>query len=239
MQSDKLVLELPTSWNKVTVQQYNDITGILTSTVLKDEVKYMHIISILSGEPFETIEKLDVIDFQKILKNLGWLSDEVTPNEKFNPHFKLNGVDYFINLEPTKLTAAEYVDILYLAKVDNILLEVPKILARFIKPVKVTKNIFGKKSFEVLPFETEDLEMELEDMYIRDAIAVFNFFLKTLKTLIESTLNSLELQMKKYRMRMKVQRSLKLKPSQKVLDGLETSLKLHQQLTDLYKMFMR
>lgn len=244
MMSDKeKTIKIKTSWSDVTIQDYMDIVNIMSSTVLQDVDKFVNVISILSGEDTETISEIPIPVYNQLLNKIDFINEQVVPNKKFRPLMNLNGLDYFINLEIGKMKTWQYIDIITLSSDESAELmdNLHKILARFIYPVRVKKNILGvRKQEPITGFEVEDVEdIILKHMKITDALAVFDFFLNSFMRIIDHTKTSLMLEMKKMRLRMKVLKFFKRPIPQTVLDGYAQSLTLHEQLDGLGMLFTK
>lgn len=102
---DKIKINIPDSWNQVTVNQYQLITNLKKSTSI-------NIISILTNQDEEIIKSLDINTITTIINHLGW-TNTIDIKEVYKPIIKIDNKEYGFISKLTSLTAGEWIDLEY------------------------------------------------------------------------------------------------------------------------------
>ena len=160
------MIQLPKSWSQVTLEQFVEF-----STIDKEQGAYHYnseALSILSDEPIEVIEDMDVDDMSELVKENQWCSSE--PSKRYK--HELLGMKF----KPfNKLTLYEYIDLDYFFT-DNYVTNLDKVCAICYRHSKV--NEWGNEILEPYEFDC-NLRAELfHDLPITDVYGIINEFLK-------------------------------------------------------------
>lgn len=104
----EITLNIPSSWHEVSIKNFTRLMTLSGKNPYEDT---LIIISILSGEDVDSIRKLPATWFEsyKIAEKLAFLQKDppqVMPLDKF----EINGNKYNVALNPSKWTAAQYLD---------------------------------------------------------------------------------------------------------------------------------
>jgi len=210
-------------WKTKTIQEYQDILGILGSTLLTDYIKYLNIIACLEKKEVDWVEEnFTAADFERYIQTLGWLNTAPEPDDKFKPTQYINGKKYKFTLEVNKLTASRYIDICEISAQNNLIQDLPIIMALLSDSTNIDEAITDMKQLE-----------------ITTALGILNFFFRSLMRIINSTRTSLISQLKALHLRIKIMRWLRLKPRQQDLDGCELLMQLLNKVTDLTQKYTK
>lgn len=134
-------LELPGSWEDITIKQFSDITNAKEN--INDDLELMiEILSILSGVERQKLDQLDLVNLSKCYRALSFL-DQFKVKEEPTARFEIDGVHYFADFKITNLTAGQYIDLKHFTKDPKLTIaNMHNVLAVFYIPV-------GKKYGEV------------------------------------------------------------------------------------------
>lgn len=113
----KLKIELPNSWNDVTIGEYIDISQITPGLT---EVEYvLNVLNILTGEDIVTLSQILPEEMNKIANVLSFML--VPPNvNNLIKEFNINGVKYTYNREFDKMTVGEQISYEILLEKDKL-----------------------------------------------------------------------------------------------------------------------
>jgi len=104
-------IELPTSWDGITVGKFQELYPVLESDgKLVERVPAM--ISVLSGVPLEDVKKISLNDYKTISKSLKFL-DELETLRDIKDDFKVGKVKYAIDLDINNMSGAQYMDFMH------------------------------------------------------------------------------------------------------------------------------
>jgi hypothetical protein len=96
-------ITIPDNWNGVTVEQFCKLGK------LDAEQQIAEVISILSGEQLEEIEKLDTQAIGQILSNMTWFF-ELPPEDKYNKVIEIEGKEYSL-MNMSDFSIREWIDL--------------------------------------------------------------------------------------------------------------------------------
>lgn len=119
------------TWEKVTVEGLIKIANLSTSDM--DAIdKQVAVLSVASGIPEDTLWNYSKADIVKLSKKFDWLTD--LPPEKKASRFEAGGYTWIPQLNISKLSLSQYVDLVEYLKdpINNI----PAMLATVSEPVK-------------------------------------------------------------------------------------------------------
>ena len=71
-------IKIPADWRAVSIGQFQQITGISGSRNMLELDKHIAVISVLSGLPAETIERLPFIELMKLVQATSWIAEPPT-----------------------------------------------------------------------------------------------------------------------------------------------------------------
>lgn len=186
-------IEIPTSWNDITIGHYIQLRPIL-STEMNDVSKVINILCVLTGKKREEIKELSVEQYHKLVKKMSFLNTEL-PKELKKRRFLIGGKWYEFKYEANKLLFGEYINLMeILQKANNneevIYENLHTILTIICRPVY--KTMFGFKNAEV---DGEVIRQTAENFYnnmpITIAYPIGVFFYNRLPHLTEVIRTSL------------------------------------------------
>lgn len=159
----KFEIEIPTSWNDITIGHYIQLRPIL-ATEMNDVSKVINILCVLTGKKREEIKQLSVEQYHKLVKKMSFLNTEL-PKELKKRRFLVGGKWYEFKYEANKLLFGEYVNLMeILQKANNneevIYENLHTILTIICRPVY--KTMFGFKNAEV---DGEVIRQTAENFY--------------------------------------------------------------------------
>ena len=131
-------IEVPTSWNEVTLKQFDKLLEISNNKDLTIAEREIRLIATLTNTDISVIQNLDAPSFQNISNNLSFLN---TKPEKRVPvdSFVLNGKDYHADLAPVNWTAGQFLDYKVLAG-EDIDKKAARLIACFVYPEGAAYN---------------------------------------------------------------------------------------------------
>ena len=131
-------IEVPTSWNEVTLKQFDKILEISNNKDLTIAEREIRLIATLTNTEISVIQNLDAPSFQNISNKLSFLN---TKPEKRVPvdSFVLNGKDYHADLTPVNWTAGQFLDYKVLAG-EDIDKKAARLIACFVYPEGAAYN---------------------------------------------------------------------------------------------------
>jgi hypothetical protein len=168
------MIKLPRSWSQVTIEQFIEFSGID-----RDQGAYHYnseALSILSDEPMEVIEDMDVDDMAELVAEAKWCTSE--PSKRY-----INEV-LGMKFKPlSKLTLYEYIDLDYFFT-DNYVTNLDKVCAICYRHSKV--NEWGDEIFEPYEFDCNIRAELFHDLPITDVYGIINEFLKYRDTFLKN-----------------------------------------------------
>jgi hypothetical protein len=196
-------------WNKVSVGQYQQIDIILRSDLLPLD-KELHIYSILFGRPVEWFEELPLSELVKYRQRTEFLKE--LPKDILTARVKVAQRRYQLTLNIESLTGGDFIDLTtYTKNKDEIIENMHKLLAIFMKPVKPW-YYFGKMNVPL-----KEREADAKRMVMSDAYPLTLFFCKVLNNLPTAMQDYLKKELDKL-IKM-VRKELKKKDSKSTGDG--------------------
>ena len=168
------MIQLPKQWSQVTLEQYIEFNKIA-----KDQGAYYYnseALSILSNEPMEVIEDLDVDELTQLIKDNKWCASE--PSKRYK-HDMLG-----MKFKPfSKLTLYEYIDLDYYF-VNDYIGNLANICAICYRQTRV--NEWGEEILEPYDFDCTLRAEKFYDLPITDVYGVLHEFIKYRDTFLKN-----------------------------------------------------
>jgi hypothetical protein len=129
-------IELPNSWEGVTIEQFQALQKILAEK--GDEyATNVAIISIMSGVPVDEIETYSLKTYAKCMRTLSFLSEQLLGQVQKVVEF--GGLRYDVITDVYKLNGGQYITLMHLMKdPDKVIDQLHEIMAVFLVPKKKT-----------------------------------------------------------------------------------------------------
>ena len=179
------------NWNEISINRYKQLQNAINNIedVGDDEINVLNqniaIISILSDVDEDIVADLTTHEFSKLVGGISFLKEMPKPKPKTK--YRLNGIEYELNLDFKEMTMSRYIDYHTLAvdKQKNIV----QLLACFLIP-KDKKYCEG--------YRIEDAINDIGNyLSVADAYSLLFFFVLIYRSLMQATLNYLNKKMKK------------------------------------------
>jgi len=121
------------SWDKITVQQFQDIHRLSITADIDTDTKVERVVSIVYDKTEREVEEMLLKDFNKAAKECSFLLTDQIPGKPVR-EIKTNGRRYAIEYNPRKLKYRQYIEVLtYASKpIENLHL----IMASIVNPVR-------------------------------------------------------------------------------------------------------
>ena len=160
------MIKLPQNWSQVTLEQFIEFSGID-----REQGAYHYnseALSILSDEPIEVIEDMDVDELAELVAEAKWCTSE--PSKRYK--HELLGMKF----KPfNKLTLYEYIDLDYFFG-DNYITNLDKVCAICYRHSKV--NEWGDEVLEPYEFDCNIRAEKFHDLPITDVYGIVHEFMK-------------------------------------------------------------
>jgi len=168
------MIQLPKQWSQVTLEQYIEFNKIA-----KDQGAYYYnseALSILSNEPMEVIEDLDVDELTQLIKDNKWCASE--PSKRYK--YEMLGMKF----KPfSKLTLYEYIDLDYYF-VNDYIGNLANICAICYRQTRV--NEWGEEILEPYDFDCTLRAEKFYDLPVTDVYGVLHEFIKYRDTFLKN-----------------------------------------------------
>jgi hypothetical protein len=170
----------------ISVKQFIELKTIIDAKNYADEIdREVDLLSTLTGKEKEFFLNLNLYDWRKYRNELSVLNlDKIEPKaERF---IKANGKIYAPIYEFDELTAGQLVDITHFLKnPENLIQNLPQILASFCVPTK--RTLFGRKKLSYLSVPHSKVAEDMKAASIFDAYSIAVFFCHVLNSFLENT----------------------------------------------------
>ena len=121
---------IKTSWDELTWREYEQVEQILSADI-PASYKTINLVALLAGQNVDTIEKLTVPAFQRLLPALEFLNTK--PETHYHKlEYTVNGREYDFKGKIDEITTAQYID--YRTYMDEETKDVVKWMSVFIIP---------------------------------------------------------------------------------------------------------
>ena len=168
------MIKLPKKWSQVTLEQFIEF-----SAIDKEQGAYHYnseALSILSDEPIDTIEDLDVDEMAELVAEAKWCTSE--PSKRYK--HELLGMKF----KPlNKLTLYEYIDLDYYFN-NNYITNLDKVCAICYRQSKV--NEWGDEVLEPYEFDCNIRAERFLDLPITDVYGIVHEFLNYRDTFLKN-----------------------------------------------------
>ena len=185
-------IELPNSWEGVTVEQFQALQKILAEK--GDEyATNVAIISIMSGTPMDEIETYSLKTYAKCMNTLSFLTEQLVGEVQKAVEF--GGVRYDVITDVYKLNGGQYITLMHLMKdPDKVIDQLHEVMAVFLVPRK--KTWYGWKKGKYDPERHKEISeaMLQAPMTIVQPLSAFflTSYLKSAKHILESSVKKAE-----------------------------------------------
>ena len=185
-------IELPNSWEGVTVEQFQALQKILAEK--GDEYPTnVAIISIMSGVPMDEIETYSLKTYAKCMQTLSFLTEQLVGEVQKVVEF--GGVRYDVITDVYKLNGGQYITLMHLMKdPDKVIDQLHEIMAVFLVPKK--RTWYGWKSQKYNADNHKEIAeaMLQAPMTIVQPLSAFFLasYLKSAKHILESSVKKAE-----------------------------------------------
>jgi hypothetical protein len=171
---------------ELSVKKFLHLKDIIEAKHFDNEIdREIALLVCLTGKPEDFFLNLTMSDLRTWTRKTDFLSLEQIEG-KPQRLIKANGNYYAPVYDFSKLTAGQLVDITYFLKEpENLLFNLPKILASFCLPTK--RTLTGRKNLAYLSTPHEKVAEDMESASILDAYSIAVFFWNVLKGFLQST----------------------------------------------------
>lgn len=179
------------NWDDVKLIDLEAI-ALLNEVKIPDDLKMIELLSILSDIPYDDIMKLSAADMMKLSKEMAFLTTEV-PKTVVKPTLEINGKKYNHILNPTEITAGQFLDYKILIQQKDIDKKMARLIACFTVPDGCN---YGEG------YDTEELvNLINENVSVVEGQSIVDFFMLQFyafsEALATSSIKKLKKQMKK------------------------------------------
>ena len=183
-------IEVPTSWNEVTLKQFDKILEISNNKDLTIAEREIRLIAALTDTDISVIQYLDAPSFQNISNKLSFLN---TKPEKKVPvdSFILNGKDYHADLTPVNWTAGQFLDYKVIAG-EDIDKKAARLIACFVYPLGAAYNDGS--------YDVEDVVNDINEyMTVSEVTGFTDFFMLQYTAFAKAILAYLKRKVKRWK----------------------------------------
>lgn len=218
------------SWMEVTIKEFKEIKEITNSN--KSEMdKSIEIAAVLSGLEVDDIEELAIIDLNKLIKSIEFISQPINRVNMSNT-IVINSVLFSINKNISTLTVSQYLNLIEYSK--DFEKNIHNILGIFVRPCKVNKSLFGTTKYKIIDVDdAENAEYIRENMSIVYCNELMLFFSEVYNSLIKYTLNLMKMMRMRMLIRMRIRRFFKLPVQKEIWDGLDVLMQFQKKLEEV------
>ena len=182
---------LPKSWSDISIKKYINYLKTFDNT-LDDFEKLIIRLSILTDMSYEEVSNIPLPEINKINKALDWVVT-TEPNKELKDTFKIQGTEYKITLDATKLTGGQYASIS--TKIGKEGVNSFDILHDILASISLPLGVDIK---DIEPsYYPKTAELFLNNLSIADAYPVGVFFCEVSKNLTQGIQDYLAKELKK------------------------------------------
>jgi len=185
-------IELPNSWEGVTVEQFQALQRILAEK--GDEyATNVAIISIMSGTPMDEIETYSLKTYAKCMNTLSFLTEQLVGEVQKAVEF--NGKKYQVITDVYDLNGGQYITLMHLMKdPDKVIDQLHEIMAVFLVPKKKTWYGWKKQPYNADKHKEIAEQMLQAPMTIVQPLSAFflSSYLASAKHILESSVRQAE-----------------------------------------------
>lgn len=108
----KIKITIPTSYDDITIDQYQRITAVLKMKSLTPEDRNLALLSILTNRPVKELVNVRAADIDKVTGGLAWLLNIPAAEElPLVDRFHLDGKEYGFIPDPQNMSVGEFADL--------------------------------------------------------------------------------------------------------------------------------
>ncbi len=185
-------IELPNSWEGVTVKQFQALQRILAEK--GDEyATNVAIISIMSGTPMDEIETYSLKTYAKCMQTLSFLTEQLVGEVQKAVEF--GGIKYDVITDVYKLNGGQYITLMHLMKdPDKVIDQLHEIMAVFLVPKKKTWYGWKKQPYNADKLFFSSRRRHTRPMTIVQPLSAFflSSYLMSAKHILESSVRKAE-----------------------------------------------
>jgi len=185
-------IELPNSWEGVTIEQFQALQKILAEK--GDEyATNVAIISIMSGVPVDEIETYALKTYAKCMRTLSFLSEQLVGEVQKVVEF--GGLRYDVITDVYKLNGGQYITLMHLMKdPDKVIDQLHEVMAVFLVPKKKTWYGWKKQPYNSEKHKEISEAMLQAPMTIVQPLSAFflTSYLKSARHILESSVRKAE-----------------------------------------------
>ena len=185
-------IELPNSWEGVTIEQFQALQKILAEK--GDEyATNVAIISIMSGVPVDEIETYALKTYAKCMRTLSFLSEQLVGEVQKVVEFE--GLRYDVITDVYKLNGGQYITLMHLMKdPDKVIDQLHEVMAVFLVPKKRTWYGWKKQPYNSEKHKEISEAMLQAPMTIVQPLSAFflTSYLKSARHILESSVRKAE-----------------------------------------------
>jgi len=185
-------IELPNSWEGVTIEQFQALQKILAEK--GDEYPTnVAIISIMSGVPMDEIETYSLKTYAKCMQTLSFLTEQLVGEVQKAVEF--GGLRYDVITDVYKLNGGQYITLMHLMKdPDKVIDQLHEIMAVFLVPKKKVWYGWKKQPYDSEKHkEVADAMLQAPMTIVQPLSAFFlTSYLKSAKHILESSVRKAE-----------------------------------------------
>lgn len=172
---------LANSYDELSVELWQEVQEILKDKETDAIDKNVQLVGLLYDIPDEAAYELPLDQFSDMLDGIGWLTkDPVVPHAA--PGYEINGNKYIVNLNPSKITTAQYIDF------RSVNTDVPKNLHLILACIMVP---YGHEYND--GYDMEQVQKDIRTgMRMTHALALVRFFFQQYIRLTTNSLSSLK-----------------------------------------------
>lgn len=159
-------MNLPKSWNDVTVSQYIEVSKVLNGT--SNFESQLELLGVLADLPIEDIEDLEIDEFTNLLDKINFIQSE--PNKRY-----ATKIDDLTFKPFNKIKVGEFIDIEHFVTKDYIE-NLPTICAIIYKRTII--NTWGVLEYEPHAYDLEDRIKHFEHISINSVYGVITSYLE-------------------------------------------------------------
>lgn len=235
---DKKEYTLKNTWEEYSIQNYFDIRELLLSKILTDEQKYAHILAIALSKPVDDIENMPINHFMALIKYMNFLQNSELPSISIPKSIELGGKLFKININIKNISTEMYLNINHHLSNELESERLINIIANIIRPAKKVKSFYCEKIVNVdIDDMDEHTKFIADNVNIILANSIIVFFYQVMKVLTLSSITSLENQIKRTKMRLKLKKKLGIIKAKELL-GFDALITLQEQLEKIGKKYI-
>lgn len=200
---EELFITIKTSWDRVTLSDFNKILAIQKEDNLEQFEKDLKILTVLTDLDEDDLDNMSITEVKNLINRTNFLNEPVS-DVPLKKRYKLNGRRYSLNSNIYTLSGAQFTDLIAFVKdpteTEN---NLAWILSALLLPVK--RKWFFVYTEKYLATKLEDIKNDILQMPFTDVKAISNFFLKVGQDSVKTTISYMQ-----NRMNLELQSALKI-----------------------------